>query len=101
MNSITVPGICVFTLAGGVSGAIGWFISFPLDCIKANIQGRSMEASVRGPKLNFIDVGSSLLRSKGIAGLYAGIIPSILRAFVVSSSRFSAYEGALHALEKF
>ena len=26
-------------LAGGLSGAVGWFVSYPLDCVKAQVQG--------------------------------------------------------------
>ncbi len=33
VSKVSIP------VAGGFSGAIGWFISFPLDCIKSNIQG--------------------------------------------------------------
>lgn len=36
-----------------------------------------------------------LLQTKGLTGLYSGVAPSIARAFLVSGSRFSAYEGAL------
>jgi len=50
------------------------------------------------PKSLFRNVAKTLLQTKGITGLYSGIVPSILRAFVVSSSRFSAYEGVLNLL---
>ena len=33
-STIAVP------FAGGISGGAGWLISFPLDCVKANIQGK-------------------------------------------------------------
>jgi hypothetical protein len=34
----------------------------------------------------------------GVRGLYKGILPSVLRAFLVSGSRFSAYEAVLDLL---
>jgi hypothetical protein len=42
-----------------------------------------------------VQVFQTLLQTKGIRGLYSGVTPSIARAFLVSGSRFSAYEGAL------
>ena len=43
-------------------------------------------------KLGAIEVLRDLLETKGWRGLYAGVSPSIMRAFLVSASRFSAYE---------
>ena len=82
-SSISVP------LAGGISGATGWFISYPLDCVKANIQGRNL--STDEPR-TALKIARNLLETRGVLGLYAGLLPSIARAFLVSSSRFSAYE---------
>jgi solute carrier family 25 carnitine/acylcarnitine transporter 20/29 len=42
-----------------------------------------------------MDVLKDLLRTKGWKGLYSGVTPSIMRAFIVSGSRFSAYEVAV------
>ena len=46
-------------------------------------------------KKGALEILKYLLQSKGFTGLYAGVSPSIARAFLVSGSRFSAYEGAL------
>lgn len=43
-------------------------------------------------------VARHLVAARGWRGLYAGLAPSLARAFVVSSSRFSAYEAARWAL---
>lgn len=83
--SIAVP------LAGGLAGALGWLVSFPLDCVKSNIQGVNL-AIYSNQRVNTVAVARDLIRSKGFLGLYSGVVPSILRAFLVSSSRFSAYE---------
>jgi len=78
-------------LAGGMAGAVAWFLSFPLDCMRAGVQGQQLA----GTRIGAIQVLQNLLRTKGIRGLYAGVAPSIVRAFLVSGSRFSAYECAL------
>jgi len=80
-------------VAGGLSGALSWFISFPLDCIRAGVQGQNMP-----PKKRAFQVCKELIQTRGIKGLYAGSSASIVRAFLVSGSRFSAYEGALYLI---
>ena len=83
-------------LSGGLAGSIAWFISFPLDCIRAGVQGQSFNDGKRHK--GAIEVMMDLMKTKGILGLYSGVTPSIVRAFLVSGSRFSVYEGALWLL---
>ena len=94
-NSWTVP------FAGGLSGAWAWFVTFPLDCVKAGIQSqvlprKGIESNVKRidvpRRLGAIEVFRNLLATKGWVGLYAGVSPSIMRAFIVSATRFTAYE---------
>lgn len=83
-------------VAGGLAGATSWAFSFPLDCVRAGVQGRDLSALRATNKgKGAIEVFNELMKTKGIRGLYSGVGPSIARAFLVSSSRFSAYEGAL------
>jgi solute carrier family 25 (mitochondrial carnitine/acylcarnitine transporter), member 20/29 len=82
-------------VAGGLSGATAWVISFPLDCIRAGVQGQDLWGLSR---LSAVQVYRQLWATKGIQGLYAGVTPSLVRAFLVSGSRFSAYEFALWVL---
>mmetsp|Transcript_11900 Transcript_11900/g.28198 ORF Transcript_11900/g.28198 Transcript_11900/m.28198 type:complete len:308 (+) Transcript_11900:66-989(+) len=77
-------------VAGGLSGALSWFISFPLDCVRAGVQGQIMPPQKKG-----YQICMHLIQTRGIQGLYRGSSASIARAFLVSGSRFSAYEGAL------
>lgn len=84
----------VIPVAGGLSGAIAWTVSFPLDCVRAGVQGRRDLLSHMSAGHVFMD----LIRSKGLRGLYAGVTPSIVRAFLVSGTRFSAYETTLWIL---
>jgi solute carrier family 25 carnitine/acylcarnitine transporter 20/29 len=77
--------------AGGLSGAIAWAVSFPLDCVRAGVQVQNMS----GPRRSAWTVFHELISRRGISGLYSGVTPSIIRACLVSGSRFTAYEGAL------
>jgi solute carrier family 25 carnitine/acylcarnitine transporter 20/29 len=83
-------------VAGGCAGAIAWTVSFPLDCVRAGVQGQDFAAG--GIRRGAWRVLRDLLQQKGVRGLYAGVAPSLIRAFLVSGSRFSAYEGALWLL---
>lgn len=93
-NSISDWGIkMAVPAAGGLSGATSWFLSYPLDCIRSRLQGQ-----VLPPTQNAWQVTRQLIQEQGFLALYAGSSASIARAFLVSGSRFSAYEGALWLL---
>jgi len=108
-SGIHLPSHWAIPLAGGCSGAFAWFVSFPLDCIRAGVQGQTplggvvtvgsntSSSSLYRPNnsVSALQVFKNLIETKGIRGLYAGASASILRAFLVSGSRFSAYEFAL------
>jgi len=82
-------------LAGGLSGAIAWSASFPLDCVRAGVQGQDL---FKGERKGAIRVFRELVTQRGFWGLYSGVAPSILRACIVSGTRFSAYEFAVWLL---
>ena len=92
-----LPTSLAIPISGGISGAVGWFISFPLDCIKANIQGTDLSI---GRMNSAMSVARSILDAKGVKGLYSGIVPSISRAFLVSASRFGVYEYVYWLMKK-
>lgn len=76
----------------------GWMASFPFDCIKANIQGQPLD---KHPRKKIMEATKEIWQKRGIRGFYSGIGPSVTRAFIVSSTRFSAYEFALSVLNTF
>ena len=91
-NSLAIP------MAGGCAGASAWAFTFPLDCVRAGVQGQPIPLSpstMQLKKQGALETLKYLLQSKGFMGLYSGVAPSVARAFLVSGSRFSAYEGAL------
>jgi solute carrier family 25 carnitine/acylcarnitine transporter 20/29 len=85
--------------SGGVAGAVGWAVSFPLDCIKSNIQSLPLQKGQVNFRPGAIQVAKTLIKNQGLKGLYSGIIPSITRAFLVSGTRFSVYESVLNYLQ--
>lgn len=87
------PNSLGIAMAGGVSGMAAWFLSYPLDCVKGNIQGQSVHV-----RTSLITAASEIIRKRGIRGLYSGLVPSITRAFIVSATRFSAFEQGLRMM---
>jgi solute carrier family 25 carnitine/acylcarnitine transporter 20/29 len=83
-------------MAGGIAGAMGWFVSFPLDNIKSNIQ--TMQLTNVFNRKSAYRIGMDILGRRGLFGLYSGIVPSIMRAFIVSATRFSTYEYVLRII---
>ena len=78
---------------------LAWFGSFPLDVVKANTMSQSLDLS-KQQRMNFRQIVARRYAEAGVPGFYWGIRPSILRAFFVSSTRFSGFEFALHYLTK-
>jgi hypothetical protein len=76
----------------GLSGAAAWLLSFPLDTVKTAVQGRPLDA----PRVAAMDAARNILLRRGgllgLLGLYSGAVPSVMRAFIVSGTRFSTYE---------
>lgn len=86
-------------LAGGLAGSIGWLVSFPLDCIRARVQGQlALLGSRNTHRKTAFEIAKLLWKERGVVGLYSGVTPSIIRAFLVSGVRFSAFEFAMYVL---
>ena len=88
VQSLAIP------IAGGCAGATSWAFTFPLDCVRAGVQGQPISETFIH-RQGALETLKQLWQTKGITGLYAGVGPSIARAFLVSGSRFSAYECAV------
>ncbi|CAB9512442.1 Congested-like trachea protein [Seminavis robusta] len=101
-NYFTVRPELAVPLAGGTAGAMAWLCSFPVDCVRAGVQGQNLEinANTNPHRKKGRQVFQELMASRGIRALYRGVAPTIMRAFIVSSSRFSAYEVTIWALRR-
>ena len=80
--------------AGGCSGALAWFVSYPLDTLKTCVQRSTLAA----PAPSALACARAVIHARGVRGLYAGSTPTVLRALLVSSTRFASFELALGAI---
>ncbi|XP_077014203.1 mitochondrial ornithine transporter 1 isoform X3 [Tamandua tetradactyla] len=75
-------------LSGGVGGICLWLVVYPVDCIKSRIQVLSMA----GKQSGFLGTFVSVVKNEGIAALYSGLKPTMVRAFPANGALFLAYE---------
>uniref|UniRef100_A0A5S6QG06 Mitochondrial ornithine transporter 1 n=1 Tax=Trichuris muris TaxID=70415 RepID=A0A5S6QG06_TRIMR len=80
-NDLGVVSTCI---CGGLAGIAFWVSIFPADVVKSKIQ-------VSGSG-SFLETFASVVRESGIAGLYCGLAPTIVRTLFASAALFCAYE---------
>uniref|UniRef100_A0A0K0F666 Mitochondrial ornithine transporter 1 n=1 Tax=Strongyloides venezuelensis TaxID=75913 RepID=A0A0K0F666_STRVS len=77
-------GIVYTALSGSIAGVTLWCLVFPFDVIKSRMQ-------VQGKSSFFLTLKDTL-RQYGPAGLYKGLLPTIIRSFSASGCLFLTYE---------
>ncbi|GJJ14214.1 hypothetical protein Clacol_008476 [Clathrus columnatus] len=81
-------------ISGGLASFLFWFTAIPSDNVKNRIM--SSDFNVKG--LSPISVAKDIYRTTGFRGFYAGLTPTVLRAFPVNASALFVYEGILRLL---
>lgn len=69
-----------------------------MQVIKAHRQGQPVTATFYAERRPLSDVIKSIWSRGGVRAFFSGLGPSTLRAAIVSSTRFSAYEFAFSFL---
>ncbi|GMH86203.1 hypothetical protein TrVE_jg5553 [Triparma verrucosa] len=89
--SPSLPEDVNFFLSGGFAGMVGWAVAMPFDVPKTLVQSNP-EGKVFGeyfPKMR------EVVKTRGVAnGLYAGLVPTLLRAFPSNAALFLGVEWA-------
>ncbi|XP_034394798.1 calcium-binding mitochondrial carrier protein SCaMC-3-like isoform X1 [Cyclopterus lumpus] len=84
------PGVMVLVGCGAVSSTCGQLASYPLALIRTRMQA---QASVKGaPKPSMLASLRSILTQEGVAGLYRGISPNLLKVIPAVSVSYVVYE---------
>ncbi|KAI9366282.1 mitochondrial carrier [Pilaira anomala] len=81
--------------AGAVGGIGYWVFSYPLDVVKSVVQNQ--EKPPRG--LYVISVLKQIHARDGMAGLFRGFTPTVLRSIPAAGATFTAYELCIRAFE--
>ena len=87
------PGTLVLLTAGGLTGMVTWFSTYPIDVIKSRIQ-----ADNTNKYSGFLDCGKKSYAEAGLRAFTRGLGPTLLRAFPVNAATFVAYEFVLQHL---
>eukprot|EP00027_Filamoeba_sp_ATCC50430_P010401 CAMPEP_0168558106 /NCGR_PEP_ID=MMETSP0413-20121227/9789_1 /TAXON_ID=136452 /ORGANISM="Filamoeba nolandi, Strain NC-AS-23-1" /LENGTH=274 /DNA_ID=CAMNT_0008589197 /DNA_START=227 /DNA_END=1051 /DNA_ORIENTATION=- len=85
-------------LAGGISGAIGSSLVNPTDLIKIRFQ--SVLPNEKPPYKTTFHGFYYIWKNEGIRGLYKGVIPTTIRASVLTAAQLSSYDHSKHFMLK-
>ncbi|XP_032419453.1 calcium-binding mitochondrial carrier protein SCaMC-3-like isoform X1 [Xiphophorus hellerii] len=89
-TGLSDPGVMVLLGCGAVSSTCGMLASYPLALIRTRMQA---QASVKGsPKLSMLSLLRNIVTQEGIAGLYRGISPNLLKIVPAVSVSYVVYE---------
>nr|CAH7722292.1 unnamed protein product [Callosobruchus chinensis] len=78
--------------AGGVAGVFTWAISYPMDVLKTRMQVDSRYKSS-------YDCLKKSLKADGVACLFQGLTPTLIRAFPVNAVTFTVVAWTMRLLE--
>eukprot|EP01016_Furgasonia_blochmanni_P054358 TRINITY_DN8948_c0_g1_i2.p1 TRINITY_DN8948_c0_g1~~TRINITY_DN8948_c0_g1_i2.p1 ORF type:complete len:328 (+),score=45.21 TRINITY_DN8948_c0_g1_i2:75-986(+) len=79
---------------GGTSGMFATAVIQPIDTIKVRIQLESESQALSGGKGNFspLVIGSQLIKTEGVRGLYKGLDSALVRQALYATSRLGIYK---------
>ena len=86
--------------AGGLGGMAYWMAFYPADTVKSLMQTAETDASrpKEGQLAAFSRIFRSTYHTQGLAGLYRGLVPTLLRAMPANGAVFYVYETVSGAL---
>ena len=86
----------LYFVCGGLAGMLGWLVAMPFDVPKTIVQGR-YDTKVFG---SYWPVMGQIVRERGIMGLYAGLGPTLIRAFPSNAALFLGVEMTKKAFDR-
>lgn len=93
----SMPDELNFFISGGLAGMAGWALAMPVDVPKTLVQA-SYESRVVG---SYVPMFLKIFRERGIAGLYSGLFPTLVRAFPANAALFLGVEMGKRAFDKY
>ncbi|XP_033833397.2 mitochondrial ornithine transporter 1-like [Periophthalmus magnuspinnatus] len=83
-------GMLPLVFSGGFAGACFWTVVFPIDCVKSRIQVYSLAGRQEG----FMKTFRAIIRQEGVAVMYSGLAPTLIRTFPANGALFLAYDSS-------
>ncbi len=87
-NFPNMPDELNYFLSGGFAGMLGWTVAMPFDVPKTNVQSR-WDTKVVG---SYVPEMIKIAKTRGIAGFYSGLGPTLVRAFPANAALFLGVE---------
>lgn len=63
---------------GGIAGAFGAFMVYPIDLVKTRMQNQRNQRVGERMYANSIDCAKKVIRNEGFRGLYSGVLPQLV-----------------------
>ncbi|XP_061576641.1 mitochondrial adenyl nucleotide antiporter SLC25A24 isoform X1 [Cololabis saira] len=89
-KGLTDPGVMVLVGCGAISSTCGQLASYPLALIRTRMQAQ--DSGKGGPKLSMVSLLCNIVTKEGIAGLYRGISPNLLKVVPAVTVSYVVYE---------
>ena len=93
----SMPDELNYFLSGGFAGMGGCFMAMPFDVPKTQVQSR-YDTKIFG---SYFPELIKIARQRGVGGLYAGLGPTIIRAFPANAALFLGVETGKKAFDNF
>lgn len=93
----SMPEELNYFISGGLAGCVGWTVAMPFDVPKTNVQA-SYETRVLG---SYIPELFRIARQYGLAGLYQGLGPTLVRAFPANAALFLGVETGKKCFDRY
>uniref|UniRef100_A0A3P9LU41 Solute carrier family 25 member 23a n=1 Tax=Oryzias latipes TaxID=8090 RepID=A0A3P9LU41_ORYLA len=86
-RGVADPGVMVLVGCGAVSSTCGQLASYPLALIRTR-----MQAQKGAPRLSMLSLLRNIITQEGVAGLYRGVSPNLLKVVPAVSVSYVVYE---------
>lgn len=86
-------------IAGGCAGMGIWICMFPVDLLKSRAQTDTTGQFKPGTR-GLLAAGAAIYKEAGVAGLYKGLVPCLIRSFPANAACFLAVELTMRFLNK-
>jgi len=93
----SMPDELNYFLSGGIAGMGGWLFAMPFDVPKTNVQSR-YDTKVFG---SYFPELIKIAQQRGVGGLYAGLGPTLIRAFPANAALFLGVESGKKVFDNF